>query len=72
MLDRLPQLNSVYLGLDNDKAGHAASQRMVEQIEERGIAADRLVPENKDWNDDLIARREMRNEVIQPCQTLEC
>jgi hypothetical protein len=72
MLDRLPQLNSVYLGLDNDKAGQAASQRMAEQIEGRGIAADRLVPENKDWNDDLIARREMRNEVIQPCQTLEC
>jgi DNA primase len=62
MLDRLPQLNSVYLGLDNDKAGQAASQRMAEQIEGRGIAADRLIPENKDWNDDLVAEMTQKSE----------
>jgi hypothetical protein len=57
MLDRLPQAKEVYLCLDNDKAGHAASQRIAELVRERGIVTDRLVPEQKDWNDDLVAER---------------
>lgn len=54
MLDILPGLRNVHLCLDNDHAGHAASLRMAEQIRERGIAADRLIPQHKDWNEDLI------------------
>jgi DNA primase len=62
MMDRLPGLDSVLLCLDNDKAGHAASLRIAEMIGERGIAADRLIPENKDWNDDLVAEMTQRSE----------
>ena len=55
MLRQLPQLRQVYLCLDNDAAGHAASERMAKLLEERGISAERLVPQQKDWNDDLKA-----------------
>ena len=49
-----PDTQIVYLCLDNDKAGHAASERMAEQLRERGVMTERLVPELKDWNDDLL------------------
>ena len=54
MLSRMPHAQEVFLCLDNDAAGQAASLRMAEQIAEQfGIASDRLAPQNKDWNDDL-------------------
>ena len=54
MLSRIPHAQEVFLCLDNDAAGQAASIRMAEQIAEQfGIASDRLAPQNKDWNDDL-------------------
>ena len=68
MLERLPQLDTVLLCLDNDKAGHAASQRMKTQLEEN-YTVERLTPEHKDWNDDLIAQTQSRNEVMPLCQT---
>ena len=53
MLRQLPQLRQVCLCLDNDKAGHAASGRMEELLKEQNRAVERLVPQRKDWNDDL-------------------
>ena len=54
MLEQHTGLRDVCLCLDNDKAGHNASLRMAEQIAEQfEIASSRLIPENKDWNDDL-------------------
>ena len=52
MLEQVPQLDTVLLCLDNDEAGHQASRRMREQLEVR-YSVERLIPENKDWNDDL-------------------
>lgn len=68
MLERIPQLDTVLLCLDNDEAGHAASQRMKTQLE-KNHTVERLTPEHKDWNDDLIAQTQSRNEVIPLCQT---
>lgn len=68
MLERLPKVNTVLLCLDNDEAGHLASQRMSAQLAER-YTVERLVPESKDWNDDLTAEIEIRNEVTQACQS---
>ena len=68
MLERLPQLDTVLLCLDNDEAGHAASQRMKTQLEEN-YTVERLTPERKDWNDDLTAQTQTRNEVMPLCQT---
>lgn len=68
MLERVPQLDTVLLCLDNDEAGHLASQRMSAQLTEH-YAVERLIPENKDWNDDLTASNEQGNEVTIQCQT---
>lgn len=69
MLQQLPQLRQVYLCLDNDAAGHAASERMAKLLEERGISAERLVPQQKDWNDDLKAEQENKMERSELCHT---
>lgn len=69
MLRQLPQLRQVYLCLDNDADGHAASERMAKLLEERGISAERLVPQQKDWNDDLKAEQENKMERSELCQT---
>ena len=68
MLERMPQLDTVLLCLDNDEAGHAASQRVKTQLEEN-YTVERLTPERKDWNDDLTAQTQPRNEVMPLCQT---
>lgn len=69
MLRQLPQLRQVYLCLDNDAAGHAASVRMAALLEEHGLNAVRLVPQQKDWNDDLKAEQENKMERSELCQT---
>ena len=64
MLDHYPVLRDVSLCLDNDKAGHTASLRLAEQIAEQfEIASSRLIPENKDWNDDLTELAEQDHAV---------
>ena len=55
MLERIPAPESVYLCLDNDEAGHKASQRMAEQLSGQGMPAVRITPRFKDWNEDLVA-----------------
>ena len=57
----------VYLCLDNDDAGHKASERMAEQLRERGVMTERLVPELKDWNEDLL---HTQKEELAPCLSL--
>ena len=69
-MELYPHLREVKLCLDNDAAGHKASLRMAEQIAEKfGVACDRLIPECKDWNDDLSQRNLKENEVKHTCPT---
>ena len=70
MLDRLPQLQQVCLCLDNDKTGHAASERIAKLRTDRKLNAERLFPENKDWNEDLVLKYEQ--EVQMHCQMSGC
>lgn len=58
MLRTYPQIDRVYLCLDNDEAGHKAAQRMEEYLRAEGITSMRLVPVHKDWNDDLTQQEE--------------
>lgn len=57
MLERLPRFETVQLCMDNDEAGHAACLRMTEQLKGQ-YTVERLIPKNKDWNDDLIAEKQ--------------
>lgn len=68
MLERMPQIHTVLLCLDNDEAGRLANQRMKAQLEVN-YTVERLVPENKDWNDDLTTVREQKCEVNTSCQS---
>ena len=52
-LELRPELHEVFLCLDNDQAGQTASERLTEQLERMGKAVYRLVPQMKDWNDNL-------------------
>ena len=64
MLERMSAPEEVYLCLDNDQAGETGSLRMAEQIAEQfNIASDRLLPEHKDWNDDLCAGNQEQEAV---------
>ena len=64
MLSRLPNISTIYLCLDNDKGGHTASKRMEDLLEDRGVKTIRLIPNNKDWNEDLVM---LESEVQAPC-----
>lgn len=55
MLEQQPYAQ-VFLCYDNDKAGLSACQRAEKLLAERGISGKRLLPQNKDWNDDLRER----------------
>lgn len=68
MLERMPQIHTVLLCMDNDEAGHLANQRMKNQLE-ANYMVEQLVPENKDWNDDLTGVREQKCEVTALCQS---
>ncbi|MDD4509872.1 MAG: DUF3991 and toprim domain-containing protein [Oscillospiraceae bacterium] len=58
MLELNPQLQEVSLCLDNDEAGHKASQRLANQLMESGYQCNRLISQEKDWNDDLCKRQQ--------------
>ena len=65
----IPQIQRVYLCMDNDKAGDLASRRIAELLHEKGILTERVSPELKDWNDDLIAEHNNSLEVNDSCST---
>lgn len=54
MLELNPQLIEVSLCLDNDEAGHKASERLKNQLAESGYQSNRLISQEKDWNEDLV------------------
>jgi hypothetical protein len=49
-----PNIKKVYICFDNDKAGHLASDRIIPKLKELNYIAERLVPNEKDWNEDLL------------------
>ena len=69
MLERMPRVDTVFLCLDNDSAGHAASERFAAELAVQGVETERLVSERKDWNEDLVEQSQTQ-EVRQVCQTM--
>ena len=51
-----PNLRKVVLCLDNDEAGNAASERIRNLLREQKYDVGILIPEQKDWDEDLKAR----------------
>ncbi len=52
------KIDTVYLCVDNDMAGDKTVNRIGNELTERKIEWQRLLPENKDWNEDLVELRE--------------
>lgn len=69
MLERMPRVDTVFLCLDNDSAGHEASERFAAELAVQGVETERLVSERKDWNEDLVEQSQTQ-EVRQVCQTM--
>ena len=55
MLETHGCLREVCLCLDSDEAGQRAAGRLEALLAEKDCACTRLIPERKDWNDDLVA-----------------
>ena len=55
MLKNNPNIDTVYLCMDNDAAGQAANKRISDKLSIQGIKHEILVPEFKDWNEDRLA-----------------
>ncbi|MDO4563345.1 MAG: DUF3991 and toprim domain-containing protein [Clostridia bacterium] len=53
-----PQINMVYMCVDNDEAGDKTAKRIGAELTEGGVAWERLTPQGKDWNDDLMRIKE--------------
>ena len=54
MLERNPNIRTVYLCHDNDEAGQLAAKRISDKLFTNGIQTEILVPIHKDWNEDLL------------------
>lgn len=52
------QISKVYMCVDRDDAGDKTVKRIGDELNEMGYEWERILPENKDWNEDLTAGSE--------------
>lgn len=68
-----PNISKVFLCLDNDPAGRFAEYRIAEKLREENIRFGIMLPDGKDWNEQLIAAKEQtirKNAEVKICQGL--
>lgn len=58
VLDSIPKISMVHMCVDKDIAGDKTVKRIGAELDERGVTWDRILPEHKDWNEDLVAQQE--------------
>ena len=58
MLQDDPKIQTVHLCFDNDEAGQTAAKRISDKLFIRGVKSEILVPNRKDWNEDLLHGKE--------------
>lgn len=56
-------ISNVYLCVDRDEAGDKTVRRIGNELDEMNYKWDRLLPENKDWNEDLIYIKEQSEKL---------
>lgn len=69
MIKDNPKIQKVYLCLDSDEPGQAATKRISDKLLTKGIQHEILVPIHKDWNEDLLhpaEEMEEETECMQP------
>lgn len=71
MLEDMPNIRKVYLCLDNDAAGQAATDKISLKLYAKNIETEVLVPSRKDWNEDLLHPMKNTESVVNTqCQAL--
>lgn len=55
VLNTNEQISKVYMCVDRDDAGDKTVKRIGDELNEMGYEWERILPENKDWNEDLTA-----------------
>lgn len=55
ILENNEHIKMVYFCVDQDEAGDKIVKRVGEELTEKGIEWDRILPKLKDWNEDLMA-----------------
>ncbi len=71
MLKDNPNISEVFLCMESDEPGQTAAKRISDKLFTQGINARILVPEHKDWNEDLLYLNQEESEVEEPCQVLQ-
>ena len=69
MLKDNPKLDTVFLCLDSDGPGQKAAQRIADKLFTMGVKHEILLPNNKDWNEDLIQITTESEE--EPCPVMQ-
>ncbi len=71
MKEMTPPMKKLFLCLDNDKAGQSACEQMEALSRAWNVETARLLPEHKDWNEDLVQQNQTQ-EMKPICQTMYC
>ena len=58
VLNTNDNISNVFLCVDKDEAGDKTVRRIGEELDEMNYKWERILPENKDWNEDLVCERE--------------
>lgn len=66
MLEDNPNIECVFLALDNDEAGIKATERIKSKLDEIGVYHRTCIPDGKDWNEVLV------NKVYEEMEKAEC
>ena len=67
MMKTNPNIDTVYLCLDNDEAGQKANKRISDKLFTQGTRHEILIPTRKDWNENLL----FIEQEEEPCQALQ-
>lgn len=57
--------------MDSDEPGQAAAKRISDKLFKQGINARILVPEHKDWNEDILSKNFIREDFQEACESQE-
>ena len=69
MLEDNSNISQVCICFDNDEPGQSAARRIDDKLFTMGIKSQILVPNQKDWNEDLVCLKS-ESEVMEPCQSI--
>ena len=65
LLETQPQIGEVTLCLDSDEAGHNAARRIADELlREWNVTVSAEFPNQKDWNDELLANHQEESESM--------